>query len=84
MCFVDARTVVVSNYWGALLRVDLESGTVIPAAIAKNGISAVCATGDHLIAASYDGGVYLVRTADLQVAGSLRAMTQRLRPSALI
>ena len=84
VCFVDPHTVIVSNYWGALLRVDLETGSVTPWAVAKNGISAVCATADHLLAASYDGGVYLVRKGDLQVEGSLRAMTQRLQPSALI
>jgi WD40 repeat protein len=80
LCFLDAHTVVVTNYWGELLRVDLSAGRVLRRAIARNGISAVCrvgTAGEHVIAASYDGAAYLVRTADLAVVRELRAMQQR-------
>jgi hypothetical protein len=84
VCFLDPRTVIVTNYWGALLRIDLETEKVLVRSIAENGISAVARCGDHLAAVSYDGVVYLVRADDLQVINSLRLMKQRLEPSARI
>jgi WD40 repeat protein len=84
VCFLDPRTVIVTNYWGALLRIDLDTGNVLTRSIAENGISAVARSGDHLAAVSYDGVVYLVRPDDLQVVNSLRLMRQRLEPSARI
>jgi hypothetical protein len=35
-------------------------------------------SGDHLIATSYDGAIYLIRADDMSVAKTLRSMTQRL------
>jgi WD40 repeat protein len=84
VCFLDAKTVIVTNYWGALIRIALETGDVLTRTIAENGISAVSRCGDYLVAVSYDGGAYLVRPSDLQVQNSLRGMLQRLVPSALI
>jgi WD40 repeat protein len=83
VCFLDPKTVVVTNYWGSLIRIDLDNGGVISNQIAKNGISAVAKGRDGLIAASYDGGVYLVRPDDLSVVNTLRSMVQRLQPSPL-
>jgi len=84
VCFLDPKTVIVTTYWGALIRVDLDSGRMLTRRIAENGISAVAKTGAHLVAVSYDGAAYLVRSDDLTVANNLRSMTQRLRPSATI
>ena len=84
MCFFDEHTVIVSNYWGALLRVELPSGRTLARSIAKNGLSAVTRSGDDLAASSYDGAIYLVRPGDLSVVNELRSMTQRLVPSASI
>jgi WD40 repeat protein len=81
VCFWDSETVVVTNYWGALLRVDLATGGVVTRQIAENGISAAARSGDHLVAVSYDGAAYLVRVEDLAVVRTLRRMTQRLQPS---
>lgn len=84
ICFVDADTVVVSNYWGELLRVDLRTRTLLRRQIAANGISALARAdeaGRELLASSYDGAVYRVRSADLSPAGTLRAMTQRPLPA---
>ncbi len=83
VCFVDPRTVVVTNYWGSLLRVDLDTDTLIQRQIAKNGISGITRSGDDLIAVSYDGTAYRVRSKDLEVLNELSGMTQRLQPSAL-
>ncbi|MBX3713619.1 MAG: WD40 repeat domain-containing protein [Lysobacter sp.] len=83
LCFVDRDTVVVSNYWGELLRVDLPTRTILRKAIATNGISAVAradASGTHLLASSYDGACYRVRSDTLEVVGELRAMRQRPAP----
>lgn len=80
LCFLDESRIVVANYWGELLHVDLGAGRVLRRTIARNGISAVSradAAGEHLYASSYDGAIYLVRTADLAVVNELRAMHQR-------
>jgi WD40 repeat protein len=84
VCFLDPQTVIVTNYWGALLRVNLASGEVLTRQIAENGISAVARSGDQLVAVSYDGVAYRVRPRDLTVVNTLRSMTQRLHPSRLI
>ncbi|MFD0723978.1 WD40 repeat domain-containing protein [Lysobacter brunescens] len=83
LCFLDRDTVVVSNYWGELLRIDLPTRTILRRAIAANGISAVAradAEGTHLLASSYDGACYRVRSDTLEVVGTLRAMQQRPAP----
>lgn len=84
LCFLDRDTVVVSNYWGELLRIDLPSRTILRRAIAANGISAVAradAEGTHLLASSYDGACYRVRSDTFEVVGTLRAMQQRPAPA---
>ena len=55
--------------------------------IAANGISAITrvpahesASDDRLLASSYDGSNYLVRSSDLQVMNRLQAMQQRPEP----
>jgi WD40 repeat protein len=78
VCFWDERTVVVGDYWGALIRVDLESGHVSRRTVAANGISALSRAGRHVVAVSYDGGAYLVEPADLEVVQVIRAMQQRV------
>ena len=82
--FLDPQTVIVTNYWGALLRFDLQSGEVLTRQIAENGISSIAKSGDYLVAVSYDGVAYLVSPQDLSVKNRLRSMQQRLQPSALI
>jgi WD40 repeat protein len=78
MCFVDERTVIVGNYWGELIKFDLEAERVTRRTIARNGISSVCSQGSHVIASSYDGALYLVDPVDLGIVGELRAMVQRI------
>ncbi len=83
VCFVDRETVVVTNYWGELLRVELNTGAILRRQIAANGISAIARVPDRedrLLASSYDGSNYLVRSSDLQVINRLQAMQQRPEP----
>ena len=84
LLFLEEDTVIVTNDWGELIRAELDSGRVTRRAIAKNGISAVARSGEHLVAVSYDGAAYLVDSEDLSVVNTLRCMTQRLQASALI
>lgn len=77
LCFLDASTVLVGNYWGELLNVDLETGRVRRQSIASNGISAIAPNGTEVVVVSYDGCAYLVDPKDLEVLGTLRAMRQR-------
>ena len=55
VCFWNDTTVVIGDYWGGLIRVDLETETFRRSVEAANGISAVARSGEHLVAASYDG-----------------------------
>jgi WD40 repeat protein len=81
ICFVDEATVVIGDYWGDLIRVDLPTSQVSRAQIAENGISSITRSGEYLVATSYDGGIYLVEPLLLKVVNTLRAMTQRVRPA---
>jgi WD40 repeat protein len=78
VCFFDERTVVVTNYWGELIRVTLDDESVLRRTIAENGISSAARAGDHVVVTSYDGAVYLVGPHDLEVVNVLRAMRQRV------
>jgi WD40 repeat protein len=82
ICFVDEVTIVIGDYWGALIRVDLRTSQISRAQIAQNGISSIARSGEYLVATSYDGGIYLVEPFSLTVVNTIRAMTQRLRPPA--
>ena len=53
-------TVLVGDYWGGLIRVDLESETFRRKVVAANGISSLARSGQHVVASSYDGTIYLV------------------------
>ncbi|HWZ46246.1 MAG TPA: hypothetical protein VNW97_22425, partial [Candidatus Saccharimonadales bacterium] len=79
VCFLDEKTVVVGDYWGALIRIDLEHEKVSRIQIARNGISSLSRSGDALVATSYDGSIYLLRASDLEVINTLVGMTQRLQ-----
>ena len=78
ICFWDRDTVLVGNYWGHLFRFDLAGDTVASAEIASNGLSSLTRSGRHVVASSYDGGVYLIDPSDLSVVNTLRAMRQKL------
>jgi len=78
VAFVNNHIVIVTNYWGELLRIDLRDSSVTCKKIAENGISGIAIRGDQLIVSSYDGGIYLVREHDLELLNCLRSMTQRI------
>jgi WD40 repeat protein len=78
VCYLTPTTVIVGEYWGALLKVTIENETVFRKQIAHNGISSLTRSGSHLLAASYDGAVYLIDPEDLTTIRMLRAMEQRL------
>ena len=46
--------------------------------VAGNGLSAIKRAGDRVVTCSYDGGVYLLDPARLEVITVLRGMRQRL------
>lgn len=84
VCFFDADTLVVGDYWGSLIKVDLNAGRVRRAVIARNGISSVTRSGAHVLASSYDGGVYLVDPEELKAVNAFRSMDQRVREEAVV
>lgn len=77
VAFASPRVVVVGDYWGSLIRVDLESGTVTRRKLAGNGVSSLARCGDDLVACSYEGSVHLVDPTTLEPCRSLRAMEQK-------
>ncbi|MBD3919064.1 hypothetical protein H8B09_09885 [Paenibacillus sp. PR3] len=78
VCFVDDNTIVVGDYWGHMMCVDLASGAVKRSKIAANGISTVARYGQHVLAASYDGALYVVAPMKLEVVHVYREMQQRV------
>ncbi|RDD61890.1 WD40 repeat domain-containing protein [Ferruginivarius sediminum] len=78
VCFADDGYVVVGDYWGGIIGIDLESETLERRTIAQNGISGVSRADDLVAACSYDGSVYLVRPKTLEVANTLCVMRQHV------
>ncbi|MEO6541483.1 MAG: hypothetical protein ABIN74_10845, partial [Ferruginibacter sp.] len=78
VCYYDTNHVIVTNYWGDLLRVSLPHGSVKSATIAKNGISSITVHDDLLVVTSYDGAIYLVDPSDLKTKNTLRSMIQKV------
>lgn len=83
ICFWSPNAIIICNYWGAVIRIDLASGTMIERQIAQNGVSAINRCGKHVVVVSYDGSAYLLDPQTLEPAASLQTMTQRLQPSRL-
>ncbi|MGD2114073.1 MAG: WD40 repeat domain-containing protein [Acidobacteriota bacterium] len=83
VCFWDRETVIVGNYWGELLRFELGTGRTDRVRIADNGLSSLGRSGEHLVASSYDGSIYLVRPGDLAVVHRLQGMVQKVGRSLL-
>jgi hypothetical protein len=78
VCFASDNVVLVGDYWGSLIRVELDSGSVTSVVVARNGISSLTRCSDLVVAASYDGRLYAVRPETLEIAVRLDAMQQRL------
>jgi WD40 repeat protein len=83
VCFWSPDAIIVTNYWGAVIRIDLASGTMIERQIAQNGVSAISRCGEHVVVVSYDGSAHLLDPRTLDPVSSLQTMTQRLQPSRL-
>lgn len=82
--FINNNIVIVTNYWGELLRIDLRNESVQCKRIAENGISGIAVRNNELVVSSYDGGIYLVRQDNLETINCLRSMTQRIDSPAFV
>lgn len=82
--FIGDDIVIVTNYWGELLRIDLREESVLCKKIAENGISGIAIRGNEILASSYDGGIYLVDAKSLETLNCLRSMTQRINSPAFM
>lgn len=80
LCFISSTVVIVTNYWGELIRVSLDDESIIRTSLSDNGISSMVLLDGQLAAAAYDGAVYLVDPNDLSVIQTLRSMTQKVAP----
>ncbi|UFJ43134.1 hypothetical protein LOK74_11970 [Brevibacillus humidisoli] len=79
VCFYDEQTVIVGDYWGHLMRVDLSTGDVLRYRVARNGISSITRMNDQIVAVSYDGGIYFVVPHDLTIVRADKEMQQRVQ-----
>jgi WD40 repeat protein len=84
VCFWDRNWLVVGDYWGSVMGVDLNTHQVIKTQIAANGISALSRNGNYLVAASYEGIIFLVDPYSLNVVNQLQAMSQKVDMAALV
>ncbi len=78
LSFVDNDTVIVTNYWGELLRVTISDEKMSRKTIAQNGISSIAIINHNIAVTSYDGSVYLVDPDGIDVINRYSAMTQRV------
>ncbi|WP_202081398.1 WD40 repeat domain-containing protein [Caldalkalibacillus salinus] len=76
--FIDELTVVVGDYWGNIVKVDLESGDITRQTLARNGISSITRYDRYFIAVSYDGSVNVVDS-NLTIVKKILAMAQRIQ-----
>ena len=74
--FFNKGTIFVGDYWGHVIRVDIRDNRIERKRIASNGISALCASKDSLVACSYSGSVYCLDPATLEKVDEMQAMTQ--------
>ncbi len=78
VCFWDDDTVVIGDYWGGMIKVDLQQQRYERYEVARNGLSAITHMGSHVLGVSYDGIALMMRPDDMKVIATLRAMDQRL------
>jgi len=78
VCFWSTDRVVVGDYWGRAISVDLVSRKVDARWVARNGISAVKRRGEFVAAVSYEGCALLLDPVTLAEISRVSAMSQRL------
>ena len=78
VCFWSAVRVVVGDYWGHAISVDLGSRKIESRSVARNGISAVKRSGEFVVAISYEGCALLLDPVSLAEMNRVTAMSQRL------
>ncbi len=78
VCFWDADTVCVGNYWGRLSTFTLDTRRARHLDLAGNGLSSLQRSGEHLVAVSYDGAAYLVEPREPRLLNVLRVLRQRV------
>lgn len=84
VCFYDEDTIIVGDYWGHLIRVELSTGSVFRRRIADNGVSSVVRMKNQVVAVSYDGGIYFITPHDLTNVKTLKEMEQKVVPKEVI
>ncbi|NEQ64812.1 MAG: hypothetical protein F6K21_04785 [Symploca sp. SIO2D2] len=78
VCFWEYNWIIIGDYWGTIIAVNLNTHKVIKTKIASNGISAFSRRGNYLIAASYEGIVFLIDPYSLEIVNQLQAMCQKV------
>ena len=78
VCFWDRDWIIIGDYWGSLIGVDLNTHQIIKEKIACNGISALSRCGSYIVAVSYEGIAFLVKPHSLKVVRKLQAMHQKI------
>jgi len=76
--FWDRDTVLIGNYWGDILRVDLRDERISKSRIATNGIASLARCGPNLAAVSYDGSLSLLEPSSMELLSQLHCLQQKL------
>lgn len=77
--FINDNTVVVGDYWGNIIKVELLEGKVTRKQLATNGISSIARKDEYVVAVSYNGSINIIDPTDLSIYKHISVMTQRLQ-----
>lgn len=76
--FATNDLVAIGDYWGNVIAIPLDGGAPSSRRIAENGISSLTRRRPgEIVASSYDGRLFLIDIANIEVANELQAMRQR-------
>ena len=78
VCFFNDSTLIIGDYWGNLIKIDLLKGSISRNKLASNGISSISRGVDYVVAVSYDGSVNIINPIDLTIEKRTIAMKQRV------
>ncbi|GGJ25257.1 WD40 repeat domain-containing protein [Paenibacillus hunanensis] len=80
VCFFSDSIVVVGDYWGNVILVDLKNNNISKQMIAKNGISSINSLNDNeVLLTSYDGSIYTLNVLQFKLSKTYTEMTQRVQ-----
>lgn len=81
ICFINEFNIIVGDYWGNIIKVEVETGYSTKKRISSNGISSLARKNDtQFIASSYSGSLYHMTCSEdgFSLINQLKFMEQRV------